>query len=188
MDSQLTYVLIPGAASDSWYWHLLVPELRDRGHDMIGVDLPCEDDSAGLAEYADAVVDAIGDRAGLVVVAHSLGGFTGPLVCERVPVELLVLAQGMIPAPGEPPGEWWTNTGYTDEVGAGVSAFDTFFNDVAPELAAEAMRREMAQSGTPIVAPWPLHAWPDVPTRFLLCSEDRFFPAPFMRRAAYSGS
>ena len=27
-----------------------------------------------------------------------------------------------------------------------------------------------------------LPAWPDVPTRFLLCRNDRFFPADFMRR------
>lgn len=25
-------------------------------------------------------------------------------------------------------------------------------------------------------------AWPDVPTKFLLCRDDRFFPADFMRR------
>ena len=31
-------------------------------------------------------------------------------------------------------------------------------------------------------APWPLAVWPNVPTRFLLCRDDRFFPAPFMRR------
>jgi hypothetical protein len=30
--------------------------------------------------------------------------------------------------------------------------------------------------------PWPLAAWPDVPTRFLLCRGDRFFPAEFQRR------
>jgi pimeloyl-ACP methyl ester carboxylesterase len=182
MQPQPTYVLVPGAASDSWYWHLVVPRLRDRGYEVVAVDLPCEDDSAGLAEYADAVVEAIGERTNLVVVAHSFGGFTAPLVCGRAPVDLLVLVQAMIPAPGEPPGEWWTNNGYEDEVDADVSAFDTFFNDVAPDLAAEAMRREMAQSGTPMAAPWPLDAWPDVPTRFLLCSEDRFFPARFMRR------
>ena len=182
MQPQPTYVLIPGAASDSWYWHLVAPALRERGGDVVAVDLPCEDDAAGLAEYAGTVVDAIGGRSNLVVVAHSLGGFTGPLVCERVPVDVLVLLQAMIPAPGEPPGEWWANTGYEDEVGVDVSALDTFFNDVAPDLAAEAMRREMGQSGTPMAAPWPLDAWPDVPTRFLLCSEDRFFPAPFMRR------
>ncbi|MFI6391581.1 alpha/beta fold hydrolase [Nonomuraea sp. NPDC050547] len=39
---------------------------------------------------------------------------------------------------------------------------------------------------------WPLShggaggraAWPDVPTRFLLCREDRWFEAAFMRRMA----
>ena len=33
-------------------------------------------------------------------------------------------------------------------------------------------------------APWPLDAWPDVPTKFVLCTEDRFFPAAFLRRLA----
>ena len=93
-----TYVLIHGAASDSWYWHLVEPELRGMGHEVVTPDLPCDDDTAGLAEYADAVVDAIGDRAdGLVLVAQSLAGFTAPLVCERLPVELLVLVAAMVP-------------------------------------------------------------------------------------------
>jgi len=39
----------------------------------VAPDLPIEDDSAGWAEYADAVVDAIGERTGVVLVAHSLG-------------------------------------------------------------------------------------------------------------------
>ena len=65
------YVLLHGAGSDSWYWHLVAPELRARGHDVVAPDLPCDDDSAGFAEYADAVVDAIGDRRDLVLVAQS---------------------------------------------------------------------------------------------------------------------
>ena len=54
-----TLVLIHGAGSDSWYWHLVAPELRDRGHDVVSVDLPCDDDAAGLSDYADVVVDAM---------------------------------------------------------------------------------------------------------------------------------
>src|SRR4029453_7781558 len=77
-----TYALIHGAGSDSWYWHLVVPELRARGDDVVAPDLPCEDDSAGLSEYADVVVDDIGHRSDLVVVAQSLAGFTAPLVCD----------------------------------------------------------------------------------------------------------
>lgn len=41
------------------------------------------------------------------------------------------------------------------------------------------------QSGTPFERPWPLDAWPDVPTRFLLCRDDRFFPADFIRRVVH---
>jgi pimeloyl-ACP methyl ester carboxylesterase len=75
-----TYVLIHGAASDSWYWHLVAPELAARGHEVVAPDLPCDDDSAGFPEYADTVVDAVGNRSNLVVVAQSMGGFTAPLV------------------------------------------------------------------------------------------------------------
>jgi pimeloyl-ACP methyl ester carboxylesterase len=50
-------------------------------------------------------------------------------------------------------------------------------------VVAEALARgERSQSGTPFEKPWPLEGWPDVPTRFLLCRDDRFFPAEFMRR------
>jgi len=189
-----TYVLIHGAASDSWYWYRVIPELRARGHDVVAPDLPCDDDSAGLSEYADTVVDAIGDRTGLVVVAQSLAGFTAPLVCARVPVDLLVMLAAMVPSPGESPGDWWKNTGYIEAKGAqdrreGLPAdapFDpvtTFFHDVPPDVVAEAFKRgEREQSGTPMQKPWPLPAWPNVPTRFLLCRDDRFFPAEFMRR------
>jgi len=69
----------------------------------VAPDLPCEDDSAGLPDYANAVVEAIGDRMDLVVVAQSFGGFTAPLVCERVAVDLVVLVAPMVPDPGEAP-------------------------------------------------------------------------------------
>jgi len=185
-----TYVLIHGAGDVGWSWHLVEAELRNRGHDVVAPDLPCDDEAAGLAEYADTVIDAIGDRTNLIVVAQSLGGFTAPLVCARVPVDLLVLASAMIPLPGETPGDWWDNTGYEaarqeqDERDGRAPDDDIalFLHDVPPDLAAEALRRGRNQSGTPFARPWPLAAWPDVPTRFLLFRDDRFFPPAFMRR------
>jgi len=191
-----TYVLIPGAGGDAWYWHLLESELRARGHDVVAVDLPAGDDSAGLAEYADTVVEAIGDRTGIVLVAQSFGGFTAPLVCERVPVDLLVLLNAMAPSPGEPAGEWWANTGHAKaraeqaardgrDLAAGEDLMEAFFHDVAPGVVAEAWRRgEPRQSETPFEEPWPLPAWPDVPTGFLQGRDDRFFPVEFQRRVA----
>src|ERR1700694_1050566 len=98
-----TFVLIHGAGSDSWYWHLVVPELRRRGHDVVASDLPADDDSAGLSEYTDTVVVAIGGRTDLVVVAQSMAGFIAPLVCDRVPVDLMILVAAMVPRPGESP-------------------------------------------------------------------------------------
>ena len=102
-----TYVLIHGAGDVRWYWHLLEADLRERGHDVVAPNLPCEDDSAGLPEYADAVIEAIGSRTDLIVVAQSFGGFTAPLICDRVAVDLLVFVAPMIPAPGEAPADYW---------------------------------------------------------------------------------
>jgi pimeloyl-ACP methyl ester carboxylesterase len=189
-----TYVLIHGAGSDSWYWHRVIPELRARGHDVVAPDLPCDNDAAGFSEYADVVVAAIGARRDLVLVAQSLAGFTAPLVCARLPARLLILLAAMVPSPGESAGEWWRNTGWEEArreqarrdgrpPDAPFDPMADFFHDVPPDVAAAAFARgERTQSRTPFRKPWPLRGWPDVPTRFLLCRDDRFFPAAFMRR------
>jgi pimeloyl-ACP methyl ester carboxylesterase len=188
-----TYVLIHGAASDSWYWHLVAPELRALGHDVVAPDLPAGDDAAGLTEYADTVVDAVGGRTGLVVVGQSLGGFTAPLVVDRVGADLLVMLAAMIPSPGERGADWWGNTGHEQAVramaereGRDPDTFDpveVFLHDLPPDVLAAALERgEGPQSGTPLADPWPLKEWPDVPTRVLICRQDRFFPAEFQRR------
>jgi pimeloyl-ACP methyl ester carboxylesterase len=185
-----TFVLIPGASSDSSYWHLVGPRLEAAGHDVVAVDLPCDDDRAGLAEYLAVTLEAIGDRADLVVVAQSLGGFTAPLVADRVPVDLIVLVAAMTPAPGEAPGDWWANTAQAEAMRAAAvrdgrdpeddDPETLFLHDVPAEAIEETTVRD--QSGTPFEKPWPLAAWPDVPTRFLLCRDDRLFPAEFQRR------
>ena len=187
------YVLIHGAGSDSWYWHLVVPKLEALGHFVIVPDLPCDDDSAGLSEYLDVALDAIGDRSELVVVAQSMGGFTAPLLCDRVSVRILIMVAAMVPAPGESPGEWWSNTGHEEArreqdtrdgrtADGGFDPVEIFLHDVPSQVVAQSFAHVKNQSGTPFVKKWPLRAWPNVPTRFLLCSDDRFFPADFMRR------
>lgn len=191
-----TYVLIPGAGGDSEYWYRVVPELQARGHEVVAPDLPCDDDSAGLPEYTDVVVDAVGARTGVVVVAQSLGAFTAPLVCERVPADLLVLVAPMIPAPGESAGQWWDNTGHAQakreqderegrDPDAEFDPVTVFLHDLPPEVLSTAMSKPPKdQSDKVFGQPWPLSAWPDVPTRVLLCRQDRFFPAEFQRRLA----
>jgi pimeloyl-ACP methyl ester carboxylesterase len=189
-----TYVLIHGAGSDSWYWHRVVPLLEERGHEAVAVDLPCDDDSAGLDDYADEVVAAIGDRPGddLVLVAQSLAGFTAPLVYTRRPAALMVLVAAMVPRPGESAGEWWEGTGQPAAQRAQAERdgrdpddddpVELFLHDVPDGVAAESVHHVRPQSGTVFEQPWPLPAWPDGPTRFLLCRDDRLFPADFQRR------
>ncbi|MFC7617623.1 alpha/beta fold hydrolase [Actinokineospora soli] len=60
----MRFVLVPGAGGAPSYWDLVVPLLRDRGHDAVAVDLPGPDPAAGLPEYTDRVLSAVGDGRG----------------------------------------------------------------------------------------------------------------------------
>lgn len=190
-----TYVLLHGASSNSWYWHRVIPLLRAAGHDVVAPDLPVGDPDSGIPEYTDTALAAIGDRAGddLIVVAQSLGGFTGALLATRVPVRLLIFVASMAPKEGETPGEWWDATGFAEakqandqRIGLGEDPDGrlTFFHDVPDEVTAEAFRLgPIPQTDAPFGSP-PMPALPDIPIRYLLCREDRFFPAEFQRRIA----
>jgi pimeloyl-ACP methyl ester carboxylesterase len=191
-----TFALLPGAGGDSWYWHLVAPLLRARGHEVLTPDLPADDDSAGLDEYADTAVSAIGERSDLIVVAQSLGAFTAPILCHRVDVRLLVLVAPMIPVPGESPGAWWSRSGQAEarrrlderegrDPDAGIDIASTLMHDLRPEVVEEAFARgEPRQSDTPFAEPWPLDGWPLVRTRVIAGRHDRLFPLEFMQGLA----
>ena len=176
-----TYAFIHGAGDVGWYWHLVEAELRKRGHEAISMDLPVEDDSAGLLEYAQVAVTALGDLRNPLVVAQSFGGYVAPIVCDRVAARLVVLIAAMVPSPGESAPEMLANTGYRPEPQSAASDIELFYHDVPPALAREAMARGRRQSETPGKQSWPLAAWPKVPTRFLLGRKDRIFPAAWLR-------
>ncbi len=174
-----TYVLSHGAGSDSWYWHRVRPLLEQRGHEVVTMDLPCADVSAGLAVYTRVVLDAIGDRTDLVVIGQSLGGFVAPLVCEQRPAQLLVLLNAMIPRPGET--DWWGATAHPVAVGPDFDAVAVFLHDVSAEVVAESVAHVRPQVTTPMAEPHPLTRWPDVPTCAIVSRDDRFFPAAWQR-------
>jgi len=191
-----TYVLVHGAGSDSWYWHRVVPLLEQRGHEAVTVDLPVDDDSAGLDAYADAIAEAIGSRTGVVLVAQSMAGFTAPMACDGANVALLILLNAMVPKPGESPGEWWSSTGQPEamvehaaRLGRKATADGLmndpeylFVHDLPPDVAAESASHVRNQSGRPFGDPWPLERWPEVPTRALIARDDRLFTLEFQRR------
>ena len=177
-----TFALIHGGGGSGWDFHRLVPELAARGHDAIAPDLPITDSSAGLADFTDTVLAALGDASDVAVVGHSYGGFTAPLVASKVRARVLVYLAGMIPSPGEPPGQWWGNTGFAAP--SGLSDIETYFNGVPAELASEGMAHGREQVSKEWDEPWPLPAHPVVPTRVVLCRDDRFFTPDFQRRVA----
>ena len=188
-----TFALIPGAGGVAWYWHRLVPHLREAGHDPIAVELPGDDESAGLPEYTQLVVDAIGDRDDVVLVGQSLGAFTAPLVAARVPVRGLVLVNGMIPSPGETPGAWWENTGSLQarEAAAERDGYSTqfdpavyFLHDVPPEVAAAGEPHQRPEADAVFESVCNFEAWPSVPIRVVAGADDRFFPVDFQRTLA----
>jgi pimeloyl-ACP methyl ester carboxylesterase len=171
-----TFVLIHGGGGSAWDWHLVEPELQAHGHEAVAIDLPSDDATAGWTEYTDIALEAGAGRANLIVVGHSLGGFTAPLVAARAHVDAIVLVAAMIPAPGELFSDWWENVGYQP---SGYD--DLFYHDVPPALAAEAKRRERDETSRALSEPWPLAAWPDTPTRYVLCRNDRMFVESWAR-------
>lgn len=83
-----TYSLVHGAWHGGWAWDLVRAELEARGHTVHAPDLPCEDVDAGIDDYAALVPPAD------VVVGHSLGGLTIPLVPAHLHVFLCALVGG----------------------------------------------------------------------------------------------
>ena len=176
-----TFAFIHGAGDVGWYWHLVEAALRDRGHETVAPDLPVEDDTAGLEQYAEVVIDAIGDRRDIVVVAQSFGGYVAPLVAERVGARLIVLVAGMVPRPGETADEMFRNTGWEPAQQSDTSEIAVFYHDVPIDLAEQALEHGRRQSDTPGSEPWPLPAWPDIATRAIVGRQDRFFPPEWLR-------
>jgi hypothetical protein len=188
-----TFVLVPGAGGAAWYWHRVVPFLQDAGHEAIAVDLPADDERAGLPEYTREVVNAIGDQVDVVVVAQSLGGFTAPLVAAAVPVRALVLVNAMIPLPGETAGAWWDNTGWpqAQEAAAQRGGYGTdfdeavyFLHDVPPEVVAQGEPHQRPEAEAVFKSVCEFAGWPSVPIRVVAGADDRFFPVEFQRTQA----
>jgi pimeloyl-ACP methyl ester carboxylesterase len=173
-----TIAIVHGGGDSASSWQPVVAKLRELGHAPVAIDLPSEDPEASWPEYADAVAASVRGRTDIVVVAHSLGGFTGPLVCARVPVQQLIMVAAMMPTPGALAGKYWSESGY------GNVQFDddTFYHDLAPAALELAKQSERAQQGKPMQDPWPLTDWPEVRTRYLLAKNDRAFAAAISRR------
>jgi pimeloyl-ACP methyl ester carboxylesterase len=190
-----SFVLVPGAGVSAGFWQLVKPLIQEAGFHSVAVSLP-NWPGATFADHADAVVAAAGAPDEVTLVAQSMGAFSAPLTCDRLPVSELVLLNAMIPAPGETAGEWWGITGQADAMrnndlregrdpDAGFDAQTHFLHDLSPEVLALLMSsREEEPADSLFQTRFPLTHWPDVPTTVLAGRDDRFFPYEFQRRVA----
>jgi len=192
------FVLVPGAGGAAWYWHRVVPMLEAIGHSAVAVDLPGDDEDAGLPEYVALTIAAARGHDEVVLVGQSLGGFTVPLVAAQLvdeghPPEAIVLVNAMIPEPGETPGAWWDDVGQSDarvaaaETGGWPVEFDLdayFLHDVDPVVAATGERHQRPEADAVFASVFGLEQWPDVPTFVVSGADDRFFPLAFQQRVA----
>jgi len=177
-----SFVLVHGAGDSSWYWHLVVPELERAGHQVVTPDVP---EGEGTLEAWTEEVVAAGQSLPrpLVVVAQSFGALAGTLAAHRLAADLLVLVAGMVPERGESPDDWWAGTAYAESGADGT--LDTramFFHDVPAEVGDEAVRRGRDATLTDLDRAWPLDTVTGVPTRFVLGTQDRFFPPDWLRQ------
>ena len=188
-------MLVPGAGGNAGYWQRVEPLIEEAGFHSVAVSLP-NWPGATFHDHADAIVAAVGTSESVTLVAQSMGAFSAPLTCDRVPVAELVLLNAMIPAPGETAGEWWANTGQSAAMRAndqregrdpdtGFDAQTHFLHDVPADVLAVLMSSGDEEPADSLFEmPFPLDHWPDVPTTVLAGREDRFFPYDFQRRLA----
>jgi pimeloyl-ACP methyl ester carboxylesterase len=188
-------MLVPGAGGNAGYWQLVEPLIQKAGYSSVAVSLP-NWPGATIADQADVIVAAAGADPEVTLVAQSMGAFSAPLTCDRLPVSELVLLNAMIPAPGETAGDWWGNTDHADAIRShdqregrdpdvGFDAQIHFFYDLSPDVLALLMSSGGEEPVDSLFqTPFPLTRWPDVPTTVLAGREDRFFPYEFQRRIA----
>ena len=194
-----TFGLVHGAWHGAWCFERLVPELETRGHRALAMDLPCDDPSATFEDYAEVALGALGDVGDdLVLVGHSLGAHTIPLVALRRPVRSMVFLCGVVPpsatnpdAPEEPPMDEPGTFGALGKDGRGSvvwtdadAAISAMYPDCAPEDGRWAASKLKPQGQAIWRGFSPIDPWPDVPSASIVCAEDKLLRPAWGRWAA----
>jgi pimeloyl-ACP methyl ester carboxylesterase len=142
-------------------------------------------------------MSSIGEDA--VVVGHSAGGLTIPIVAALRPVAQLIFISALLPMPGlsannqfaaEPDmalkGFRWVERGdglldMPEDV-----ALEYFFHDCPADKARAAVTRLRPQTDRTLVEVTPLIVWPDTPRGAITCAHDRILGPEWQLRTARS--
>ena len=189
--------LIHGAWHSGAHWDRLIPEIEARGHRAVAIDLPCETRFvAGYVDPASRAIEAARRDDEVVVVGHSLGGYTTPHVADAVAAQHRVYLCALLQSPGKTLAETFAaETGaITDEVflhtkdnGDGSLSWDlgaaknAFYHDcsaVDAEWAASLLRPQNINLED---GPGPVDLRSG-PSTYVLCKGDRVVSPEWSRR------
>jgi pimeloyl-ACP methyl ester carboxylesterase len=195
----MRFVLLHGAYHGAWCWERLAAELETRGHEVVAPDLPGDDPDAGADAYAQAALAAMtGPPEPAVIVGHSLGGLTTPVLATRTPTRRMVFLCAILPIvglsfdgqdtalmdsgfrPSESPvanpdgSASWPHKG----------AIESYYHDCPREVAEAAARRLRPQHWRITQEVTPLEAWPAIPSSCIVARDDRALSPDWCRRIA----
>lgn len=196
-----TFALVHGAFHGAWCWEELTPLLEREGHDVVAMDLPSEDGTASFDTYADVVCAALQGHDDVVLVGHSLGGLTIPLVAARRPVRHCVYLCALVPEIGKNLYEQLAHTPdmANPEYRTGTTEPDTqlrtrwvdfevlrtlFFADCDDAIFQTVVKRVRPQSWYPATLPFSLPQFPSVPCTSVICSEDKMLGRQWAEQVA----
>ncbi len=177
-----TVVLVHGAFHDGWCWELVRSALDERGVPNLALDLPFTglDGDAGAVQ---ALLDAI--EGPVVLCGHSYGGMViSQAASGRDDVDHLVyLCAVQVAEPGEVAATFKPTLLMEHLVhDEGVTSVDAdyaaecFYHDCDAALAASAVDRlrPMANGIGPAPDAEPVRAaWMDIPSTYVVCTDDR---------------
>jgi pimeloyl-ACP methyl ester carboxylesterase len=193
-----TFVFVHGHWHGGWAFDPVRRVLDSRGHRTLAPDLPSDRPDAGAADNARAVIAAIGDLDDdAVLVGHSAGGLTIPLVAVQRRVAQLIFITALLPSPGRSADDQFESEpdmalkGFRwIERGDGLLdmpedvALEYFFHDCPPAAARAAVARLRPQTDRTLTEVTPLAAWPDTPRAAIVCARDRILGPAWQARAA----
>ncbi len=197
-----TVVLVHGGLHRPSCWDAVAAALADRGHAVITPDVPMDREGTGAREWARAIATAIDEdarapsRDDIVIVGHSIAGLCVPVVATMRAVRHMVFVGALLPVPGmtfvehlgSSPGAITFpafDAGGTGPFGlTWESVRDGFYHDCPSGIAREAFDQMRQQDFTVFLERCPLTSWPDVPSSYIVLTDDRAVDGGWARHNA----
>jgi len=190
------FCLVHGSSQSAQGWKLLIPELENRRHSALTVNLPTNEPQASATRYADVIVEALDqthhEMSEVVVVAHSASGMFLPLVAARRHIRHMIFLAAVIPKLG---------TSILEQFQANPSMFNPdwigknpmeedvarrfLFHDCAADIMEWALTtRCLMNTQEAMREVCPLDAWPNVSSSYVVCADDRTISPWWSRQVA----